>query len=298
MQRQSRHNRLVVNTPDQASCDVFRPCPPGWAPFICPPQIDWMSDQPVQFAFTAGTFEQDGMLSTGYSNGQTEIPPIGAIIGPSPSGGLDIVDISFADAAMSGFAAVSGTGQPPLWARPAHVSISGTAGSIGLQAPTYDAGYDLWAMPPPYSPDDPTPPLGLVAGQNYCVTITFDTPLLQPGAQLDPLESVIFGFVAGLGEVPGGPAVGVATAGGPFAPFGELLDPSPAGFMGAIVYMTAIGGVAGEVIFDGLTNYIGGEYCIYDSSGAQLACALLGDGEPLATVLVVGETYYVKITQP
>ena len=45
MQRQSRHNRLVVNTPDTASCDVFNPCPPGWTP------------APAPFRFTAGPGE-------------------------------------------------------------------------------------------------------------------------------------------------------------------------------------------------------------------------------------------------
>ena len=56
MQRQSRHNRLVLNTPDQASCDVFRPCPPGWEPAPLPPfppQPDPDSDEPVVFGFVA-----------------------------------------------------------------------------------------------------------------------------------------------------------------------------------------------------------------------------------------------------
>ena len=49
MQRQSRHNRLVLNTPDTASCDVFNPCPPGWTPAPAP--------APAPVRFTAGPGE-------------------------------------------------------------------------------------------------------------------------------------------------------------------------------------------------------------------------------------------------
>ena len=271
-------------------------------PFGCPPQIDWMSDQPVQFAFTAGTFEQDGMLLTGYSNGQTEIPPIGAIIGPSPSGGLDIADFSSADAAMSVFAAVSGTGQPPLWARPAHVSISGTAGSIGLQAPTYDAGYDLWVMSTPYSPDDPTPPLGLVDGQNYCVTITFDTPLLQPDPESD--SPVVFGFVAV--DLPDGAGIdsNEPDGGAPFPPGVTGADQ-----LGAATYSYE-GSEAGQIgaAFTGAADFDGGTATFYDAAGNIMGSGpITGTLTPIDSLtagpitmpaLVVGQTYYVRLAKP
>ena len=296
MQRQSRHNRLVLNTPDQASCDVFRPCPPGWAPFICPPQIDWMSDQPVQFAFTAGTFEQDGFSMIGYSNGQTESPPIGSSVGPSPSGGLDVVDVTAGGNAQA-LAAVSGSGQPPLWARPAHVSVSGAAGSIELQAPIYEAAYDQWTMLPPYNPDDPTPPLGLVAGQNYCVTITFDTPLLQPDPSSD--LPVVFGFVC---EDIGG-LNGIDTAAG-----GVLFPPGVT--EGVVAQVSS----QPDNIYAHLLNIAGqgwdggGQLSVYDSNGAfimsfpvQYSDWMEGSvwGELSGVdALTLGQTYYVKITKP
>lgn len=300
MQRQSRHNRLVLNTPDQASCDVFNPCPPGWVPFICPPQIDWMSDQPVQFAFTAGEFGADGFLATGYSNGQTEIPPIGSSVGPSPSGGLDVVDVTIPDAGM--IAVVSGAGQPPLWARPAHVSVSGAAGSIELQAPIYDAGFDGWTMRPPYNPDDPTPPLGLVDGQNYCVTITFDTPLLQPDPDSD--SPVVFGFVAV--DLPDGAGIdsNEPDGGAPFPPGVTGADQ-----LGAATYSYE-GSEAGQIgaAFTGAADFDGGTATFYDAAGNIMGSGpITGTLTPIDSLtagpitmpaLVVGQTYYVRLAKP
>lgn len=301
MQRQSRHNRLVLDTPDQASCDVFRPCPPGWVPFICPSQIDWMSDQPVRFAFTAGTFEQDGFSAIGYSNGQTEIPPIGSIVGPSPSGGLDVVEVTAGGNAQA-LAAVSGSGQPPLWARPAHVSVSGAAGSIELEAPTYYADFDVWAMLSPYNPDAQPPPLGLADGQNYCVTITFDTPLLQPDPSSD--LPVVFGFVAV--DLPDGAGIdsNEPDGGAPFPPGVTGADQ-----LGAATY-SYDGSEAGQIgaAFTGAADFDGGTATFYDAAGNIMGSGpITGTLTPIDSLtagpitmpaLVVGQTYYVRLAKP
>ena len=77
MQRQSRHNRLVLDTPDQASCDVFSPCPPGWEPAPLPPfppQPDPDSDEPVAFGFVAVELPGEGVgLDT--NEGGVPFPP-------------------------------------------------------------------------------------------------------------------------------------------------------------------------------------------------------------------------------
>ena len=78
MQRQSRHNRLVLDTPDQASCDVFRPCPPGWTPAPqppFPPQPDPDSDEPVVFGFVAVDLPDGVGIDSNEPEGGAPFPP-------------------------------------------------------------------------------------------------------------------------------------------------------------------------------------------------------------------------------
>ena len=180
MQRQSRHNRLVVNTPDTASCDVFNPCPPGWTPgLVCPSQPTWDDPSnlgPVLFGIQAAKMSSGGgETATGYIQGfggsLTTAPPDGdlyacAVATPPPNSELP-------PGALAWFFGVSLPGPPPEGVTSATVTVAGAAGaSWSFPAEVYEEEgvYSL------YTAADQEAPAHLLAGATYCVTVAFDPP--------------------------------------------------------------------------------------------------------------------------
>ena len=176
MQRQSRHNRLVLNTPDQASCDVFRPCPPGWTPgLVCPSQPDWDAG-PVQFGIQAAELSLgEGFTLTGYMQGLG-----GSLTTAPPDGDLQLVGVAPANPASElppgtllwGFQAAL-PASPPEGVTSATVTVAGAAGASGSFQVNLLEEEGVYSL---YTGTNQEAPAHLLTGATYCVTIAFDPP--------------------------------------------------------------------------------------------------------------------------
>ena len=175
MQRQSRHNRLVVNTPDTASCDVFNPCPPGWAPgLVCPSQPDWDAG-PVQFGIQAAEMSWEGVTVTGYLQGLggslTTAPPDGDLYACAVSTTVPASELP--PGALAWFFGVSLPVSPPEGVTSATVTVAGAAGASG----SFQVGmFEEEGVYSLYTATSQVAPAHLLAGATYCVTVAFDTP--------------------------------------------------------------------------------------------------------------------------